>query len=112
MKNWTEFIRNVPALLVLIPQLLAIVGKIREAFGSDKVQEAIQAIAELFNSNGIALPAPTTDSTGSVPANPKQERRRRFAWFRNRTRAMGCASSEETRAICNAHNIQFLEETV
>jgi len=111
MKTFLEIIRNAPALISLLsmilaalPRAVALIGKIREAFDSEKVKEAIQAFNEFIG--GIAPPAPTADSTGTIPANPKQEKRRRFRRFMNRIRIAMCMSDTDEQNLCAKYNIQ------
>ena len=104
MKETIKIIRNLLAILAAVPSALAMIGKIREAFGSDKVQEAIKAFNEFIDK--IAPPAPTADSTGSTPANPEKEKRRRFFRFMNRTRMAGRISDREVAVICERNLIQ------
>ena len=104
MKNFITIIQNLSMLLAALPNALALIGKVREAFGSDKVQEAIKAFNEFIDK--ISPPAPTADSTGSIPANPEKEKRRRFFRFMNRTRMASRISDREVAVICERNLIQ------
>jgi len=104
MKTTIKIIRYVQVALTALPTALALISKIRAAFGSDKVQEAIKAFNEFIDK--IAPPVPTTDSTGSIPANPEKEKRRRFFRFMNRTRMASRISDREVAVICERNLIQ------
>jgi len=104
MRTTITIIRNLTMLLAALPSAFALIGRIREAFGSDKVQEAIKALNEFIDK--IAPPAPTADSTGNIPANPEREKRRRFFRFMNRTRLAGRISDGEVWVICERNRIQ------
>ena len=108
MKNVITIIQNVSMLLAALPNALALINKIRAAFGSDKVQEAIKAFNEFIDK--ITPPVPTTDSTGSTPANPKHEKRRRFLRFMNRTRLAGRIPEGEVWVICERNLIPTYKE--
>jgi len=105
MKNFITIIQNLSMLFAALPTALALIGKVREAFGSDKVQEAIKAFGEFIDK--IAPPTPTADSTGSIPANPEKEKRRRFFRFMNRTRMAGHISDREVAVICERNLISI-----
>ena len=108
MKNFITIIQNVSMLLAALPNALALINKIRAAFGSDKVQEAIKAFNEFIDK--ITPPVPTTDSTGNIPANPKHEKRRRFLRFMNRTRLAGRIPEGEVLVICERNLIPTYKE--
>ena len=108
MKTFITIIRNLPMLLAALPSALAMISKIREAFGSDKVQEAIKAFNEFIDK--IAPPVSKADSAGSVPVNPKKEQRRRFFRFMNRTRMACRLSDREVAVICERNLIQTYTE--
>ena len=105
MRTTITIIRNVTMLLAALPSAFALIGRIREAFGSDKVQEAIKAFNEFIDK--IAPPTPTADSTGSIPANPEKEKRRRFFRLMNRTRVAGRISDREVAVICERNLISI-----
>ena len=112
MKTVITIIRNLPMLLAALPTALAMISKIREAFGSDKVQEAITAFNEFIDK--IAPPSGTTDSRRqtTAEANPKQEKRRRFFRFMNRTRMACRLSDREVAVICERNLITpYTEKT-
>jgi len=104
IKGIVTAFRYVQTALVAIPALFALIVKIRAAFGSDKVQEALKAIGVLIDK--IAPPVPTADSTGSTPTNPEREKRRRFTRFMNRTRLAGQVPDNEVQNICAKNLIQ------
>ena len=105
MKTFITIIRNLPMLLTAFPTAIAMINKIREAFGSDKVQEAIKAFCEFIDK--IAPPSEATDSRRqtTAEANPKQERKRRFFRFMNRTRMACRISDREVAVICERNLI-------
>ena len=103
-------LRHSPTALYYLPTVLPVILKFREAFGSDKVQEAFKALGEFVSK--IAPPAPTADSTGTIPANTERERRWRFTRFMNRTRLAGDITDNEVRNICAAHLIKPYESEV
>jgi len=90
-------LRNAPAFFALLPQIIALIGKIRQAFGSSKTQDAISAFAELVD----RIAASDSASTDSRRAN-----RRRFCRFMNRTRVAGQMPEYEVRDICDKHLIE------
>ena len=94
----------------MLPQALALIAKIREALGSEAVQAVIRAISEFFGT--VIPPAPTADSTGTVPANPKQEQKRRFRRFMNRIRLVTCMSDTDEQNLCAKYNIQPYTEEI
>ena len=104
IKGIVTAIRYLQVILAALPTTFALIGKIRAAFGSDKVQEALKALGKFIDQ--IAPPAPTTDSTGSTPANPEKEKRRRFTRFMNRTRLAGRVPENEVQNICAKNLIQ------
>jgi hypothetical protein len=105
MKTLLFIIRNLPTLLVALPQVFALIGKIREAFGSEKVQEAIKAFNELIGNP----PVPATDGAGSNPANIKEEKRRRWFRFRNRATVAGTITDNEAWEFCAQRHIQSVD---
>lgn len=101
-------IRYLQAIFATFPAAFALIGKIRAAFGSDKVREAIKALGEFIDR--IAPPAPredgnpqTTDRSGE---GGNSEKRRRFTRFMNRTRIAGKMAEYEVQDICAKHLIQ------
>ena len=96
--------KTIITIIRTLPIALAMINKIRVAFGSDKVQEAIKAFNEFIDK--ISPPAPTADSGGSIPANPEKEKRRRFFRFMSRTRMAGRISDSEVAVICERNLIQ------
>jgi len=97
------FARNTPAILRHLPAAIALIGRIRAVFGSEAVQEFMKALDAFINR--MAPPIPTTDSTGTIPANPKQEQRRRLFRFRNRLEVAGILTDTEARELCARHDI-------
>ena len=95
--------QNTPAILRHLPAALALIGKIRTVFGSETVQDLLKALNAFIDR--IAPPAPTTNSTGTIQANPRQERRRRIFRFRNRLEVAGMMTDEETQQLCDQHHI-------
>ena len=94
----------VKVILAALPATVALIVKIRAAFGSEAVQAAIKAFGEYIDR--IAPPAPTADSAENIPANPEKEKRRRFTRFMNRTRLAGQIPENEVRNICAKNLIQ------
>jgi len=90
--------RNTPTVIRTFPALIALLWKLREAFGSEAVQAAIKAFGEYIDR--IAPPAPTADSAGSVPANLKREKRIRLIRFMNRIQLAGQIPENEVRELC------------
>ena len=91
-------ITTILSVIRYLPAVIAFIGKLREAFGSEKVQEAIQALNDFIGK--IAPPAPTTDSTGTISANTEKEKQRRFGRLINRTRLAGRVTDREIQTIC------------
>ena len=94
-------IRYVKAALVALPTALALINKIRAAFGNDKVQEAVKALNEFLDK--IAPPSPSVDS---IPAIPEKEKRRRLFRFGNRLKIAGTISDNEAQEFCAQHNLE------
>jgi len=94
--------RYVQTALVALPALFTLVVKIRAAFGSEAVQEALKALGGLIDK--IAPSAPMTDGTGNTPANPEREKRRRFFRFRNRLEVAGIITDAEAQELCVQHH--------
>jgi len=101
------FARNTPAILRHLPAAIALIGKIRTVFGSEAVQEFMRALHAFINR--MAPPGPTTDSTGTIPANPKQEQRRRLFRFRNRLEVAGILTDTEAQEICAQYHLKPYE---
>ena len=106
MKTFIKIIRYAQVALTALPTALALIRKIRAAFGSDKVQEAIKAFNEFIDK--IAPPSETADSRRQTTEeiNPEKEKRRRFFRFMNRTRMAGRISDREVAVICERNLIQ------
>jgi hypothetical protein len=104
-------------LLWNLPTILALIGTIREAFQSERVQEALATINELIAK--ICPPAPTAESGGKEPTggrgqqhspvNPDGEKRRRWLRFRNRINVAQNLSDAEAHEFCVQHNINLYE---
>jgi hypothetical protein len=101
-------IRYLKAALVALPTALALIGKIRAAFGSEKVQEVMKALGEFIDK--IAPPTPTTESTGSTPVNPEKEKRRRLFRLGHRLNVAGTITDNEAQEYCAQHNIQPVDQ--
>ena len=101
-------IRFLKAALVALPTALALISKIRAAFGSDKVQEAIKTLGEFIDK--IAPPVPTTDSTGNTPANPEKEKRRRLFRFGSRLKVAGMITDNDVQEYCVQHHITPVDQ--
>ena len=86
-----------------LPSALSLLTKIRAVFGSESVQDVVRAWGEFIDKD--APPAPTTESTGTLPADLKREQRRRFFRFMDRTKVAGCMTDGEVRIACTAHKI-------
>jgi hypothetical protein len=99
------FARNTPTILRHLPAAIALIGKIRAVFGSEAVQEFMKALHTFINR--VAPPVPTTDSTGIIQTNPKQEQRRRLFQFRNRLEAAGILTDAEAQELCTLHGIGY-----
>jgi hypothetical protein len=108
MKTIIKIIQFVQMALAAFPAALALINKIRAAFGSDKVQEAIQAFNEFLDR--VAPSVPTADSTDYIPAEPEGEQRRRFFRFMNRTQMAGRISDREVGIICERNLIPSYTE--
>ena len=104
IKGIITAIRYLQVALAALPATFALIGKIRTAFGSDKVQEALKAFGEFIDR--IAPPTPTAGSIDSTPAKPEREKRRRFTRFMNRTRLAGQVPENEVQNICAKNLIQ------
>ena len=105
MKTLFFIVRNLPTLLIALPQVFALIGKIREAFGSEKVQEAIKAFNDLIGNP----PVPATDSAGNKPVDIKEEKRRRWFRFRNRTTVAKTITDNDAWEFCAKHHIQSVD---
>lgn len=88
---WT-IIRYLPAVYTLI-------GKIREALGDEKVQDAIGAFVKLVES--VSPPAPSVDSAGENPHTPPAEKRKRLFRLKDRLKlASGITDKEVDEFAC------------
>ena len=92
--------RCTPAILQHLPAALVLIGKIRDAFGSEAVQEALKALQALIDK--LSPPTPQVDRVD--PTNPKQEKRRRLFRFRNRLEVAGILTDTEAQELCALHN--------
>ena len=95
---WTVA-RRTPAILRHLPAALVLIGKIREAFGSESVQEILKAFQALIDN----LSPPTPQADRDIPAPPKQEQRRRLFRFRNRLEVAGILTDTEAQELCAQH---------
>jgi hypothetical protein len=98
-------IKNISSVLWTVlcnlPMILALIGKIREAFDSQKVSEVLGTLQELITK--IAPPAPTADSTGETPANLEAEKQKRWLRFRDRIKVAKTINDKETYDFCSTH---------
>ena len=95
---WTVA-RCTPAILRHLPAALVLIGKIRNAFGSEAVQEVLKAFQALIDKS--SPPTPQADRVN--PAIPKREKRRRLFRFRNRLEVAGIISDTEAQELCAQH---------
>ena len=106
-------IRYLWAALAAVPTALALIGKIRAAFGNEQVKEVIKAFGEFIDK--IALPAPTAkEPTGErgtqhAPAIPEQEKRRRLFRFWNRIKVAESLTDAEAHELCARHYNQSVD---
>ena len=91
--------RCTPAILRHLPAALALIGKIRDAFGSAAVQEFLKALHAFIDQ--MSPPTPTVNGGD----NPKQEQRRRLFRFRNRLEVAGILTDTEAQELCALHSI-------
>jgi hypothetical protein len=123
MKITTIFavFRYLQSALVAMPTTLALIHKIRAAFGNEKVQEAIKALGEFIDKIAPpAPPAPTAESAGKEstggrgqqhsPVNPEKEKRRRLFRFGNRLKVAGMITDNEVQEYCAQHHIQPIDQ--
>jgi len=103
---WT-LIRNVPVAIRYLPQIIALIGKIKEAFQADKVQEVFRMVTDLINSV-----APTTkqqDNTGNSIGDTEEDKsRRRFIRFRNRMIVADNLTDKEAEEFCAQHHLSHI----
>jgi len=116
MRKLFEFISNIWTLLALLPGIFAIVDKAKALFGSDKMQEFLQAVRNLLDSGDASPATPTVDREREIPSLQKmrqrQEQRRRFGGFMNRTRLFGRMPQSEVGELCTKYNIKpYMEDT-
>jgi hypothetical protein len=97
-------IRYLRAALVALPTALALISKIRAAFGNEKVQDVIKAFSAFIDK--IAPPDPSADST---PVPPEREKRRRFLRLGNRLNIAGTIADNEVQEYCVQHQSQSVE---
>ena len=105
MKNIVKFIRNIPALLALLPMVMELITRARELYGSDQMQSFLQAVNDLMSGDNVAPPDRTVDGTSTVPVNPKEEQTRRFRLFQNRTRLFSRVPEADVFEMCVKYNI-------
>ena len=87
------------------PRLFALVVQIVNLFGSDEFKEVLEALGNFFRK--IAPPAPTADGTGTIPANPEPEKRKRLWRLRSRLNIAGRITDMQVQDICTAHQINL-----
>ena len=100
MRSSPAIIRYFFVVLRYLPTLIAFMGRLQEVFGSEAVQELMKALHAFINR--IAPPTPATDK--SIPANTKQEKRRRLFQFRNRLEVAGMLTDAEAQELCAQHH--------
>ena len=110
IRSSPKAVSYVSLILYYLPSVLALFTKIRAVFGSESVQEVIKAWGELIDK--VAPPAPTADSTGTIPADLKREQRRRFFRFMDRTKVAGTMTDGEVQVACTALKITPCEMEV
>ena len=106
MKKILKFIRNIPALLALLPRVMELITKARELYGSDQVQGFLQAIDNMMSGDNAAPPDRTVDGNSTTPVNPKREQERRFRLFQNRTRLFRRVPEADLPEMCAKYNIE------
>ena len=106
MRNIFQIISNIPALLALLPRVMALIGKARELYGSDKMQGFLQAVNDLMSGDNAAPPDRTIDGNSTVPVNPKEEQTRRFRLFQNRTRLFRRVPEADLPHMCALYKIE------
>ena len=94
--------RNTPAILRHLPAALVLIGKIRAVVGSEAMQEFMKALHAFIDR--IAPLTPATDGTGTIQTNPKQEQRRRLFRFRDRLEVAGIITDAEAQELCAQHH--------
>jgi len=92
--------RCTPTILRHLPAALVLIGKIRDAFGSEAVQEALKAFQTLIDK--FSPSTPPEDRV--IPANPNQEKRRKLFRFRNRLEIAGIITDAEAQELCAQHH--------
>jgi len=122
MKNVLEAIRSIPTLLAVLPTILSIIGQARAVFGSDKMQDFLQALRALLHSfsDGDNAPPPRfwiDRYRRPVHPSTRRERRqrnreRRFNDFRNRMRLFGRLPESEVQHLCVKYHIQPYTEEI
>jgi hypothetical protein len=95
--------RCTPAILKYLPAALVLISKIRDAFGSEAVQEFMKALYTFIDQ--ISSSAPIAD--GDTPDHPKQEQQRRLFRFRNRLTLAGIITDAEAQELCALHGTGF-----
>jgi hypothetical protein len=96
----TSFVSVLFCVLRHLPLILNLIGRIREAFNSEKVPEVIKAFQEL-----ITTITPATGSAGETPANPAGERTRRWRRLKTRLDVASAISDTEAQEFCSTYHI-------
>ena len=99
---WT-IIRCCPTVLYYLPTVISLITKIRELLGSEEIQTVFREISSLLGK--VAPPAPTTDSTGTKPADIEEEKRQRRFRFRNRMQVARTMTDQEAHEFCSINNV-------
>ena len=83
-----------------LPLILNLIGRIREAFDPEKIPEVIKAFQEL-----IAKITPAAGSAGETPANPAEEKKRRWRRLKTRLDVAGAITDTEAQEFCSTYRI-------
>ena len=98
-------LRNTPIALRHLPLLVRFFQKAVAAFGSEVVQEVIQAFCNLIDRT--VPPTPQNRSAGTPVGNTDRATlRERFRLFRNRLRVACEMTDKEVQEYCDQHDFQ------
>ena len=101
-------VRNTPTAIRYLPKILALIGKIKEAFPADKVKEVFNMFIDMINN--AASDTPQHDNTGnSIGDTEEEKQRRRFGRLRNRMDVASNITDSEAQEFCALHRIQHFE---
>jgi hypothetical protein len=102
LKNIWGIVKSCPKAVSNLMTAIAIIKKICDYVGWDKVHIVLNAIGELLTSTA---PPITTGSTGTTPAHTEREKQKILNRILNRFGLMSKLSDRETENLCAANKV-------